>query len=63
MNQTAVPHLTRNPDEPTVPDYEGDQPQDQGSEQDQPRRRPILREKRPSAIGQGSSGSRHGSAQ
>ena len=47
MNQTAVRHLTRGPDEPTVPDYEGDQPQDQGSEQDQPRRRPILRDKTP----------------
>ena len=63
MNQTAIPHLTRSPDETTLPDYDGDQPQDRGSEQDKPRRRPILREKRPSAVGRGSSGSGHGSAQ
>ena len=28
MNQPAVSHLTRSPDETTVPDYDGDQPQE-----------------------------------
>jgi hypothetical protein len=63
MNQPAVSHLTRSPDETTGPDYDGDRPQNQGSEQDKPRRRPILREKRPPTVGRGSSGSGHGSAQ
>lgn len=63
MNRTVVPRLTRSPDEMTVPDYDGDQPQDQGSEQDKPRQRPIPREKRPSTVGRGSSGSGNGPAQ
>jgi hypothetical protein len=62
MNRTTVPRLTRSPDELIVPDYDGDQPQDQGSEQDKPRRRPILPEKRPSTVDRGSSGSGHASA-
>lgn len=59
MNRTAVPRLTRSSDQLTVPDHDGDQPEDQGSEQAKLRRRPILREKRPSTVGRESSGSGH----
>ena len=53
MNRTTEPRPTSCPAEMTLPDYEGDQPQDEGPEDTNSRRTLVRRVKWPARSGSG----------